>query len=247
MFHVLNTAKQSLVFLIFTGVKLFHVSTSYLFLGELDLVFFFVMDKMLKEVIQKGRVHNPPFKGIGRSGRVANPPLHCGVFRPRNLYFMGIFILKDTQAMMNRIQTGLERLFEAPPNYIENKRLGLLCNPASVDRNFVHARIRIDHRFPGQLKALFSPQHGFFAEKQDNMITSDDLIDPSLKIPIFSLYGKSRIPTKDMFAKSALTPIDFALLINSEQGSYAPIIIIASGFIIFILAAADFTATVFLS
>ncbi len=95
--------------------------------------------------------------------------------------------------------TGLEYLIQSPPSWIAGKRLGLLCNPASVGKNFEHARIIINRRFPGQLKALFSPQHGFFAEKQDNMIESDHLSDPVLNIPVFSLYGKSRIPTREMF------------------------------------------------
>jgi len=97
------------------------------------------------------------------------------------------------------VQTGLERFIETPPEWIHGCRLGLLCNPASVDRNFRHARNLINKRFPGQLKALYSPQHGFFAEKQDNMIESKDMIDPELNIPVFSLYGETRIPTKEMF------------------------------------------------
>jgi len=100
---------------------------------------------------------------------------------------------------MSKIQIGLEALVSAPSSGIVDLRLGLLCNVASVDRSFKHARFLIAHRFPGQLRALFSPQHGFFAEKQDNMIESDHMIDPVLNIPVFSLYGRTRIPTKDMF------------------------------------------------
>ncbi len=101
--------------------------------------------------------------------------------------------------MKNRVQTGLERLLSDPPRWIKNARLGLLCNPASVDTGLEHARHLISRKFPGRLKVLFSPQHGFFAEKQDNMIESDDLTDPLLNLPVFSLYGKTRIPTREMF------------------------------------------------
>jgi uncharacterized protein YbbC (DUF1343 family) len=97
------------------------------------------------------------------------------------------------------VQTGLESFIESPPGWIKGNRLGLLSNPASVDRRLFHARVLISRQFPGRLAALFAPQHGFFAEKQDNMIESDDIIDPLLKIPVFSLYGKTRIPTKEMF------------------------------------------------
>jgi uncharacterized protein YbbC (DUF1343 family) len=88
------------------------------------------------------------------------------------------------------VQTGLESFIESPPGWIKGNRLGLLSNPASVDRRLFHARELISDQFPGRLAALFAPQHGFFAEKQDNMIESDDIIDPLLKIPVFSLYGK---------------------------------------------------------
>jgi uncharacterized protein YbbC (DUF1343 family) len=77
--------------------------------------------------------------------------------------------------------------------------MGLLCNPASVDRKFCHASELIHRKFEGQLQALFSPQHGFFAEKQDNMIESEHMSDPILSLPVFSLYGKTRIPDKNMF------------------------------------------------
>jgi uncharacterized protein YbbC (DUF1343 family) len=97
------------------------------------------------------------------------------------------------------VKTGLEKFLESPPGWAFEKRLGLLCNPASVDPRFRHARERIDVRLPGRLYALFSPQHGFFAEKQDNMIESEDIVDPVLQIPVFSLYGKTRIPTREMF------------------------------------------------
>jgi uncharacterized protein YbbC (DUF1343 family) len=97
------------------------------------------------------------------------------------------------------VQTGLERFIESPPKWMSGKRIGLLCNPASVDRNFCHARELINRKLKGQLHALFSPQHGFFAEKQDNMIESEDMSDSILNIPVFSLYGKTRVPDKKMF------------------------------------------------
>ncbi len=99
---------------------------------------------------------------------------------------------------MTLVTTGVENLVSHPPEYLKNRRLGLLCNPASVDHRFQHARDLVHQIFPGQLTALFSPQHGFFAEKQDNMIESDNFYDPLLNIPVFSLYGATRIPTAQM-------------------------------------------------
>ncbi|CAD7848573.1 MAG: Protein YzbB [Olavius algarvensis Delta 4 endosymbiont] len=115
---------------------------------------------------------------------------------------------------MHKTITGLEHFIESPPSGIRNARLGLLCNPASVDSHYRHARHCITKRFPGRLRALYSPQHGFFAEKQDNMIESADMVDPELGLPVFSLYGQSRVPDRDMF-----DPIDILLVDLQDVGT----------------------------
>ncbi len=99
---------------------------------------------------------------------------------------------------MARVQTGLDIFQKAPPARLAGRRLGLLSNAASMDRSFQHARHIIDRCYPGQLLALFSPQHGFYAEKQDNMVESADGVDPLLGIPVFSLYGQTRRPSREM-------------------------------------------------
>ena len=102
---------------------------------------------------------------------------------------------------MSSVRTGIEQLLADPPAWLKGRRLGLLCNPASVDRRFRHTRDLLAQRFPGALRALFSPQHGFFAEKQDNMIESTDMTDPVLGLPVFSLYGATRVPSAEMFSE----------------------------------------------
>lgn len=97
------------------------------------------------------------------------------------------------------VRTGLENLVDNPPRWLAGKRLGYLANPASVRRDFQHGKCLVDRCFPGQLTCLFSPQHGFYADKQDNMIESDHIMDPDLGIPVFSLYGETRKPTPKMF------------------------------------------------
>lgn len=107
-----------------------------------------------------------------------------------------------------RVETGLERLMDERPSWMHGRRLGLLCNQASVNSSFIHARTCIAETFPGQLKAIFSPQHGLYAEKQDNMKESPHIIDTELNIPVFSLYGESRRPLKDQLDLIDLLLID---------------------------------------
>ncbi|MFH2124650.1 MAG: DUF1343 domain-containing protein [Pseudomonadota bacterium] len=106
------------------------------------------------------------------------------------------------------ITIGLENLLAAPPALLEGKRLGLLSNQASTDRNLVHARLLLQRRFGCRLTCLFSPQHGFFCEKQDNMIESDHQTDQVTGLPLFSLYGESRRPSKAMFDHLDILLID---------------------------------------
>ena len=109
---------------------------------------------------------------------------------------------------MEIVKTGLECLIAAPPEWLYGKRIGLLCNPASVDSQFRHAQTLIHQTFPGRLTALFSPQHGLYAEKQDNMIESENGMDLLHKIPLFSLYGKTRIPTQSMLENIDVMIVD---------------------------------------
>jgi len=96
------------------------------------------------------------------------------------------------------VTLGIERLVSAPPAWLRGQRLGLLCSQASTDRQFRHSRDLIQQAFPGQLTCLLAPQHGFFAEKQDNMVESAHGVVPVTVLPVFSLYGVTRRPDRAM-------------------------------------------------
>jgi uncharacterized protein YbbC (DUF1343 family) len=106
------------------------------------------------------------------------------------------------------ITIGIEQLIDSPPSFLTGKRLGLLCNQASTDRHFTHSRDLVLQAFPGQLTCLFSPQHGFFSEKQDNMIESGHSTDSVSGLPVFSLYGETRKPLPAMFEDLDILLID---------------------------------------
>lgn len=106
------------------------------------------------------------------------------------------------------ITIGIEQLVSSTPSFFAGKRLGLLCNQASTDRHFTHSRDLILQAFPGQLTCLFSPQHGFFSEKQDNMIESGHSTDSVSGLPVFSLYGETRKPLPAMFENLDILLID---------------------------------------
>jgi uncharacterized protein YbbC (DUF1343 family) len=119
-------------------------------------------------------------------------------FHPTFIYPDATFTIRS-EMRMNDVILGLEQLTAAPPGHLDGRRIGLLCNSASLDRHFNHARQLLHGCFGGRLTALFSPQHGLFAEKQDNMIESDHRRDAALQIPVYSLYSRTRMPTQEMF------------------------------------------------
>jgi uncharacterized protein YbbC (DUF1343 family) len=62
---------------------------------------------------------------------------------------------------------------------------------------------------PGlRVTAAFGPQHGLRGDKQDNMVESEDFLDPSLGIPVFSLYGTVRRPTDAMLEHCDVLLVD---------------------------------------
>lgn len=102
--------------------------------------------------------------------------------------------------MSSKVVTGLSRLCDAPPSNLRGAALGLLANPAAVGPDLTPAWRMVQGALPGGIKALFGPQHGFFAEKQDNMVESDHAVHPQLGAPIYSLYGETRRPTSEMLS-----------------------------------------------
>jgi uncharacterized protein YbbC (DUF1343 family) len=106
------------------------------------------------------------------------------------------------------IRTGLERILQGEGPPLAGLRLGLLSNQASTDRLLRHARLGLRQRFGDALTCLFSPQHGFFADKQDNMIESGHAVDAETGLPLFSLYGESRRPAPEMFDRLDALLID---------------------------------------
>jgi uncharacterized protein YbbC (DUF1343 family) len=73
----------------------------------------------------------------------------------------------------------------------------LITNPTGVDRNLKSA-VDIFNSFPGvKLTALYGPEHGVRGEFTAGEIIGSS-VDPVTKLPVYSLYGKTRKPTKEM-------------------------------------------------
>jgi uncharacterized protein YbbC (DUF1343 family) len=98
------------------------------------------------------------------------------------------------------LKFGIDRLLEDPSlrRPLAGRRVALLAHPASVTRDLTHSLDALAAVGDVKLTAAFGPQHGLRGDKQDNMLESPDFVDPSLGIPVFSLYGQVRRPTAAM-------------------------------------------------
>jgi uncharacterized protein YbbC (DUF1343 family) len=109
---------------------------------------------------------------------------------------------------MEAVLTGLDRLANGYWKKMKGARLGLLANQASLCSRLDTAKDVIEKLYPGQLKALFGPQHGYGGEDQDNMVETRHSKDISSDIPVFSLYSDTREPLSHMLKEIDILIID---------------------------------------
>ena len=105
---------------------------------------------------------------------------------------------------------GIDRLIEddalrAP---LAGRRVALLAHPASVTAHLDHSLDALAAIEGINLTAAFGPQHGLRGDKQDNMVESQEYIDPAHGIPVFSLYGEVRRPTDQMMESFDVLLVD---------------------------------------
>jgi uncharacterized protein YbbC (DUF1343 family) len=98
------------------------------------------------------------------------------------------------------LRYGIDRLLQDDVlrRPLAGRRVALLAHPASVTATLAHSLDALGALPDIWLTAAFGPQHGLRGDKQDNMVESEDFIDPARGIPVFSLYGEVRRPTPRM-------------------------------------------------
>jgi len=104
------------------------------------------------------------------------------------------------------MRLGSERLLDSPR--LRGLRVGVVANPASIDRHFHHVTERLGSSNEFTLTAIFGPQHGYRSDLQDNMIESGHDEDPRRNVPIFSLYSETREPTNEMLSLVDVLVVD---------------------------------------
>ncbi len=115
----------------------------------------------------------------------------------KSILTAALLFLQIVNASCQPVETGLETLVKSNFKILIGKRIGLITNPTGVDRN-LRSAVDILFNAPGvNLTALYGPEHGVRGE-----FTAGEIIgsakDPATGLPVFSLYGETRKPSKEM-------------------------------------------------
>lgn len=108
-----------------------------------------------------------------------------------------LFFSLHSYSQNGKVETGIDNLKESGFKILEGKKVGLITNPTGVDSKL---KSTIDILYEAEsfdLIALYGPEHGVRGDYAagDKIETYSD---PATKIPVYSLYGKTRKPTQEM-------------------------------------------------
>jgi uncharacterized protein YbbC (DUF1343 family) len=93
----------------------------------------------------------------------------------------------------NRTKPGNEIFIQTILPQLDQKKLGLVCNQTSVlpdGKPLIEALLEKSAR----IEAVFTPEHGFKGKLEGGAEVQDSLLE---KIKIYSLYGKTKRPTRE--------------------------------------------------
>jgi uncharacterized protein YbbC (DUF1343 family)/CubicO group peptidase (beta-lactamase class C family) len=93
------------------------------------------------------------------------------------------------------VHLGIDVLAATNFKLLDGKRVGLITNHTGLDRNGESTADQL-HKAPSvKLVALFGPEHGIRGTLDHDGIT--DSVDEATGVPVYSLYGETRKPTKE--------------------------------------------------
>ncbi len=108
---------------------------------------------------------------------------------------------------ISMVKTGLDVLTEGDFELLRGKRVGVITNHTAVAGNGEHIVDLLSEFEGAQLLAVFGPEHGVRGVAPDGK-SVNSRVDAISGLPIFSLYGKSRRPTKEMIDKLDVLVLD---------------------------------------
>lgn len=136
-------------------------------------------------------------------------------------FFAGLTLLvvlfaglpSSVKAAVPKFKLGNEVLFERYHHLIEGKRVGLITNQTGVNSKGVSTIDALASDPSVTLAALYGPEHGIDGQAKAGEYV-ESYVHPTLGIPVYSLYGATRMPTEEM-----LRDIDVLLFDIQDVGA----------------------------
>ncbi|MCS6988206.1 MAG: DUF1343 domain-containing protein [Chloroherpetonaceae bacterium] len=101
-------------------------------------------------------------------------------------------------SLRGQLRVGLDALADSGFALLKGKRIGLICNATSVDRNG-ESSVALFRRNGLDVRVVFAPEHGFAIQSEAGRKVADETLANGIKI--VSLYGDVKKPTKETLAE----------------------------------------------
>lgn len=109
----------------------------------------------------------------------------------------GFFSISAANNGKANVIPGADILLSERINLIKGKKLGIVTNHSALLLSGQHLVDSLFHRKDLEVKALFGPEHGIRGDAPDGISVTNNN-DTKTGLPVFSLYGKTNKPTKEM-------------------------------------------------
>lgn len=125
----------------------------------------------------------------------------------KNLLLISLLILICSQCCISRskIKLGIDVLVEENYKPLDNKNIALLSNFAGRSSTGILSAELLSKAKNCSLKMILAPEHGFFTTIPAGQHVADTLLQG---IPIVSLYGKNRVPSKKLMKDIDVIVVD---------------------------------------
>ena len=97
---------------------------------------------------------------------------------------------------MAKVKLGIENLLENRLNLLAGKKVGLITSPTGLDSQ-LRSTVDLLFRSGVRLTGLYGPEHGVRGNAQAGEEVSSS-IDETTGLPVYSLYGPTKKPTREM-------------------------------------------------
>jgi uncharacterized protein YbbC (DUF1343 family) len=115
------------------------------------------------------------------------------------IFIVALFCSHSTRAFsaQPRVKPGIDVLREHHFDILQGKRVGLVTNPTGVTADLEQTIDVLASAPEVKLVALYAPEHGVRGDNDAGKYV-DSYLDQRTGLPVYSLYGKTRKPTKEM-------------------------------------------------